>query len=87
MNIVQTSGVGRQEDRKNMDTRAIVSCQDPQYTQKEGLVNIVQLRVQAQVYIYHCKKTFTLTIALSSELQPTDVVSCIATTVLLLQYY
>ena len=70
-----------------MDTRAIVSCQDPQYTQKEGLVNIVQLRVQAQVCIYHYKKTFTLTIALSPELQPTDVVSHIATTVLLLQYY
>ena len=41
-----------------MDTRAIVSCQDPQYTQKEGLVNIVQPRVQGQVYIYHCKDIY-----------------------------
>jgi len=51
------------------------------------LVATVNLHHTLNTSIYHCKKIIViLTIAMSSELQPTDMDSCIGTTILLLQY-
>ena len=61
------------------------SCQN--ILHRESSQNSSYIYLWSPLQSYHCKKIFViLTIALSSELKPTDMDSYIAATILLLQY-